>query len=170
MARNTIVAAGGIVVQPGAMPRIALVRLRKSDEWVLPKGKLAKGETSLAAAVREVMEETGVEVQVHEFLGSMTYAVSSSRPKVVHFWRMQPTGAPPRTLMKDVTAMEWLPLGDALRRLDRSYERTFLTEVGPLAIASATGTSTAPAVPGSLPTQPMQQPGLWSRIWRWLTG
>ena len=70
MARSVIQAAGGIVFRSGTQPLIAIVRLRKDDDWVLPKGKLNAGETHKAAAKREVFEETGFEVTVHEFLGN----------------------------------------------------------------------------------------------------
>jgi 8-oxo-dGTP diphosphatase len=56
------------VLRREATPLIAVVRLRKRNEWVLPKGKLDDGETPRAAAEREVLEETGHEVSVHEFL------------------------------------------------------------------------------------------------------
>ena len=64
-------AAGGIVMRREQPPRIALVRLRKRDEWVLPKGRLDDGETPRAAAKREVQEETGHNVTVQEFLGTL---------------------------------------------------------------------------------------------------
>ena len=78
-------------------PLIAVVRLRKRDEWVLPKGKLDDGETPRDAAEREVLEETGHDVTVHEFLGTLVYE-SGGRSKVVHYWRMEAGGdAGPRT-------------------------------------------------------------------------
>ena len=58
-ARAPILAAGGIVLREGSRPRIAIVRLRRDKSWVLPKGKLYPGENALAAARREVVEETG---------------------------------------------------------------------------------------------------------------
>ena len=45
-------AAGGIVMRREQPSLIAVVRLRKRDEWVLPKGKLDEGETARAAAER----------------------------------------------------------------------------------------------------------------------
>ena len=71
-ARPPVQAAGGIVVRNAPEPLIAVVRLRKDNAWVLPKGKLKPGENALAAAKREVVEETGHEVEVHEFLGAMS--------------------------------------------------------------------------------------------------
>ena len=48
------------MLRPAEKPLVAVVRLRKRNEWVLPKGKLDDGETPRAAAEREVMEETGL--------------------------------------------------------------------------------------------------------------
>jgi 8-oxo-dGTP diphosphatase len=136
MARAPVMAAGGIVLRRGAPPLIAVVRQRKRNEWVLPKGKLDDGETPKQAAHREVLEETGHEVAIHEFLGTLVYQ-SGGRSKVVHFWRMEVEGGPVRKLMNDIKAVDWLTLEDALARLSREYERAFLVQVGPIALAAA---------------------------------
>jgi 8-oxo-dGTP diphosphatase len=142
-------AAGGIVLRQGQTPLVAVVRLRKRNEWVLPKGKLDDGETPKEAAHREVLEETGHDVAIHEFLGTLVYQ-SGGRSKVVHFWRMEAEGGPVRKLMNDIKAIDWLTLDDALARLSREYERAFLTQVGPIAIAAA-GLAPSPA-PEPTPT------------------
>ena len=121
------------MLRPEATPLIAVVRLRKRDEWVLPKGKLDDGETPRDAAEREVLEETGHDVSVHEFLGTLVYE-SGGRFKVVHYWRMETSGEPSHELMDDVRAVDWLPLDAAVERLSRAYERAFLANVGPLAL------------------------------------
>jgi 8-oxo-dGTP diphosphatase len=136
MARTPVLAAGGIVLRLEGTPLIAVVRLRKRNEWVLPKGKLDDGETPRAAAEREVNEETGHEVSVHEFLGTLVYE-SGGRSKVVHYWRMEAGGEPVHELMHDVKAVDWLPLPDAVERLSRGYERAFLENVGPIALQAA---------------------------------
>jgi 8-oxo-dGTP diphosphatase len=136
MTRVPVLAAGGIVLHSGETPLIAVVRLRKRNEWVLPKGKLDDGETARDAAVREVVEETGHEVAVHEFLGTLVYE-SGGRSKVVHYWRMETNGEQLYELMDDVKAVEWLPLDAAVERLSRACERVFLANVGPLALEAA---------------------------------
>jgi 8-oxo-dGTP diphosphatase len=145
-----VLAAGGIVLRRELPPRVAVVRLRKRDEWVLPKGKLDPGETPRAAAKREVLEETGHNVTVREFLGTLVYE-SGGRSKVVHYWRMEAGGCQVHELMHDVKAVEWLPLGDAIERLSRGYERAFLENVGPLAVQAA---AHARATPRSKAKQP----------------
>ena len=123
-------------MRQGQTPLVAVVRLRKRSEWVLPKGKLDDGETPRAAAEREVKEETGHDVSVHEFLGTLVYETSGG-PKVVHYWRMEARGDAVYELMRDVKAVDWLPLADAVDRLSRGYERAFLENVGPIALAAA---------------------------------
>lgn len=133
MGRGPVLAAGGIVLRHVQPPLIAVVRLRKRDEWVLPKGKLDDGETPVAAARREVLEETGHDVTVHEFLGTLVYE-TNGRSKVVHYWRMEACGGQAYELMNDIRAVDWLPLEAALERLSRSSERAFLANVGPQAL------------------------------------
>jgi 8-oxo-dGTP diphosphatase len=134
--RVPILAAGGIVLRNDSRPQFAIVRLRKPDSWGLPKGKLAAGEHAMAAARREVLEETGHRVTIHEFLGTLAYE-ASRRPKVVQFWRMQAVGEPIADLMRDVTAVDWLALEDAIERLTHLRERVFLEQVGPIALKLA---------------------------------
>jgi 8-oxo-dGTP diphosphatase len=136
MARSPVVAAGGIVLRQARPPLIAVVRLRKGNEWVLPKGKLDDGETPRDAAMREVWEETGHDVAVHEFLGTLAHD-AGGRSKIVHYWRMEAQGGPTRDLMNDVRAVDWLPLEAAVERLSRDHERAFLANVGPLALEAA---------------------------------
>lgn len=128
--RDPILAAGGIVTRGRRKPVFAVVRLRRQKSWVLPKGKLNKDETAIAAAKREVIEETGHDVELQEYLGSLAY-VTSGRPKIVKFWRMEASRKPVAKLMKDVSAVRWLPLDQAIKKLTHEREREFLTKVGP---------------------------------------
>jgi 8-oxo-dGTP diphosphatase len=130
-----IMAAGGIVLRGNVRPRFAVVRLRREKAWVLPKGKLQPREHPRDAARREVLEETGHEVVVHEFLGSMSYVVEG-KLKIVQFWLMRATGAPVGELNDDVKAVKWLPLRQAVETLTRPHEKVFLTHVGPIALRS----------------------------------
>jgi 8-oxo-dGTP diphosphatase len=136
MARAPVLAAGGIVLRRQQPPLIAVVRLRKRDEWVLPKGRLDAGETPRAAAMREVLEETGHDVSVHEFLGTLVYE-SGGRSRIVHYWRMETSGGQVYELMDDIRAVDWLPLQAAVERLSRGHERAFLENVGPIALQAA---------------------------------
>jgi hypothetical protein len=47
---------------------------------------------------------------------------------------MQATAQPSRSVMKDIVAIEWLPLAAAIRRLSYPLEKLFLSSVGRHAI------------------------------------
>ncbi|NWM88886.1 NUDIX domain-containing protein, partial [Escherichia coli] len=93
-----------------------------------PKGKLDPGETPRAAARREVLEETGHNVTMREFLGTLVYE-SNGRAKIVHYWSMEAGNEQVRELMTDIRAVDWLPLNAAVDRLSRTHERAFLEAV-----------------------------------------
>ena len=133
--RKPILAAGGIVVRQGAKPRLAVVRRRRDDAWVLPKGKLKPNERPIAAAKREVREETGCAVRIREFLGVISYR-GGGATKVAHFWRMQALGEAGEP-MDDISAVKWLSFSAALARLSLAHERQFLRSIGRKALKRA---------------------------------
>ena len=55
---NSSISAGGIVVNPRG--EIVIVQ-QKSGNYSLPKGYVERGESPLQAAIREIVEETGID-------------------------------------------------------------------------------------------------------------
>ena len=71
---------------------VAIIHRPRYDDWSLPKGKLAPGESHIEGALREVHEETGFRVQPGRSLGEVRYLKESgggAREKVVHYWAMR---------------------------------------------------------------------------------
>ena len=66
---------------------VLVVYRNKYEDWSLPKGKVDKGESGKEAALREVLEETGVRCELGERLPDVHYTVDG-RPKRVKFWSM----------------------------------------------------------------------------------
>lgn len=82
-----VVAAGAVVTRKGPAGReVLLVHRPKYDDWSFPKGKQDPGEHVTTTAVREVLEETGVEIRLGQPLRPQRYAVSGGRTKHVHYW------------------------------------------------------------------------------------
>ena len=52
--------------------RIVLIRRRDNDLWALPGGGMDLGESIVGCAVREVKEETGLDVEVTGLIGVYT--------------------------------------------------------------------------------------------------
>jgi len=85
-------AAGAVVWRPaGRGAQVLLVHRPKYDDWSLPKGKLEPGEHVLAAAIREVAEETGLGVTLGRRLPPVRY-LANDLPKRVDYWVAEATG------------------------------------------------------------------------------
>ena len=117
-------AAGGLVVREGS--EVVLVHRPAYDDWSFPKGKLEAGEEELAAALREVEEETSLSCSVEEDLGAVTYIDARGRLKIVRYWRMSaPQGAMPEAA-NEVDVATWVPVGEAEQRLSYPHDRELL--------------------------------------------
>ncbi|MGI9155131.1 MAG: NUDIX hydrolase [Marmoricola sp.] len=131
-----VVAAGSIVVHGGAA---LLVHRPKYDDWSFPKGKQDPGEHVVATAVRETVEETGVEIRLGRPLREQAYVQTDGRTKVVHYWRGDVIGDPDVSSYaanEEVDRVEWVPMGSVADRL--SYPRDQLILEDALAHPKAT--------------------------------
>jgi len=84
--RPDVTAAGAVVLRKANGGEVLLVHRPKYDDWSWPKGKQDPGEHVTATAVREVLEETGVEIRLSRPLAPQAYVVSGGRVKTVHYW------------------------------------------------------------------------------------
>lgn len=141
--RKSIIAAGAVVLRTDDDgPKVLVVHRPHHEDWSLPKGKLEPGESPDVAAVREVLEETGVAIHLGLPLPDVHYEVTTkkgTRPKTVHWWIGIPTGddATERTPDGEVDHVVWLPIPEALDRLTYPDDRDLVER------AAAAPTTTA---------------------------
>jgi 8-oxo-dGTP diphosphatase len=120
-------AAGGLVWRrrPDGGVEVALVHRPAYDDWTFPKGKLLDGEEDEAAALREVLEETGLICRLGPYLAALSYRDRKNRPKTVRYWAMAPVeGA--FTPNAEVDDLRWVDAGDAAPVLTYRHDRTVL--------------------------------------------
>ena len=123
-----IVAAGAVVVRPGR--EVLLVHRPRYDDWSFPKGKLDRGEHPLAAAVREVAEETGLTVRLGRPLNDQRYP-ASGRMKTVHYWLARVKGdddVSSYLVNDEIDELVWVPVAKAEKMLTYERDRTTLRE------------------------------------------
>ena len=116
-------AAGGVVVRDG---RVLLVHRPRYDDWSFPKGKLERGETWEDAAVREVEEETGLECELGNELGSTHYEVRGE-PKEVRYFHMSADGE--AVAQNEVDEVRWVTRPEAVTLLSHDYDRELLSRL-----------------------------------------
>lgn len=122
-------AAGGIVwsADEGPDRRMAIVHRGKRNDWALPKGKPEAGESPDQTALREAMEETGVNLRLGVFAGSYSYHVKD-KLKVVEMWHMirLPGSCAARANADEIDEVAWLTPLEAVQRLTHQVERDFV--------------------------------------------
>jgi 8-oxo-dGTP diphosphatase len=121
-------AAGGVVYTYG--PDGALLLLLISDRHgacTLPKGHLEAGESDEQAAVREIIEETGIVCTLERLLTRVRYPIQRKgvwRDKeVAYFLARAQHLAPAPALDEGITAVEWVPASAAAGRITYSQVR-----------------------------------------------
>jgi ADP-ribose pyrophosphatase YjhB (NUDIX family) len=67
------ISCGGVVIFRGKILLLYKNYMNKSDGWVLPKGTVEDGEEYTETALREVLEESGVEATIMKYIGSSSY-------------------------------------------------------------------------------------------------
>lgn len=124
--------SGGAVIsfRDGAA-YVALIATRNGTRWGLPKGAVASGETSQQAALREVMEETGLIADIVRPLDTIEYffrAGDALIKKTVDFYLMLFVGGTLTPQLSEVDDARWFELSDAIRHASFDSERKLLED------------------------------------------
>jgi len=128
-------AAGGVLWRPsGDGIEVCVVHRPYLADWSLPKGKLDGDEHPVVAAVREVLEETGVHGEPQLRLPEVAYTMPDGAPKTVEFWLMRAADGPAADPMDptEVDTVSWLSPADAVARLSYPDDRRLVEHVATL--------------------------------------
>ena len=134
----TRVAVPGEPIDPADIEVLMVHRPRYHD-WSWPKGKAENGEPLVAAAVREVEEETGQVITLGVPLTTQRYRLGGGQTKEVHYWvgtplpaddpatRLRaPVARAPRTEIDQTT---WATPEAAADMLTRRGDRRLLADI-----------------------------------------
>lgn len=120
---NIIEAAGGVVINS----ENEILFIYRNDKWDLPKGKVEEGESIPEAALREVMEECGIEkdLRLGNFLDT-TYHIYEHKGKEIlkisHWYKMYSNEKKltPQT-EEDITKAVWKTHEEIKTALQNTY-------------------------------------------------
>jgi 8-oxo-dGTP pyrophosphatase MutT (NUDIX family) len=135
------VSAGGLVIDFSGSRGLLIGRIDQKDAsrerllWSLPKGHIEQGETPEEAALREVMEETGIESQIARSLGVIDFwfmAGGKRIHKTVHHYLFKEVGGVLAPQVTEVDEVAWFPLIEIVDRLAYPDEKKLIARNGNL--------------------------------------
>ncbi len=142
----TATSAGGIVVRhEGGAPWLVVGSRRRERDgrtWTLPKGTPKSGETTEETAIREVMEETGLEVRITGTLDSIEYFFVQSGTRIhktVHYFLMEPVGGDLAGHDHEFDEVRWIRFDDAPSTLTFETERVLVARAAAIVSPDTVG-------------------------------
>ena len=105
-----IVGVGAIVVKDGSLLMVRRAKEPYEGRWSVPGGTLEHGEYLTDAVRREVLEETGVEVEVGALLGILE--LWRDPHYVILDYVATPTGDATPRAGSDAAEVRWVPLDE----------------------------------------------------------
>jgi 8-oxo-dGTP pyrophosphatase MutT (NUDIX family) len=129
------VSAGGVVLsEPASGSLVALVARRSARgdlQWTLPKGTQEAGETIIDTALREVREETGLQVELLIELDTIDYwfvwtPAQTRYHKFVHYFLMRAVGGDLALHDREMEEARWFPMEGAHTAMAFANERKLL--------------------------------------------
>ena len=104
-------------------------RERDGVTWTLPKGTPLPGESREETALREVAEETGLEVRITGPLAPIEYTFVQSGVRIhktVHYFLMEPIGGDLSRHDREFADVRWVAFRDAAGLLTFETERALV--------------------------------------------
>ena len=107
--------------------RFLLIKNKRSSHWGFPKGHLESGESKIDAAQREVLEETGIHVNIHKGFESVSkYKIKNKIDKKVSIFVGTTDDVDTIIQEAEIEDYIWLPYSKALPYLGFDNDKTIL--------------------------------------------
>jgi 8-oxo-dGTP pyrophosphatase MutT (NUDIX family) len=133
----TATSAGGIVIRfSGEAPQLVVGRRSRARDgvtWTLPKGTPNPNETTEETALREVREETGLEVRIVRPFDGIEYFFVQGRTRIhktVHYFLMVPVGGDLERHDHEFDEVRWIGFDEAAAMLTFETERALVARAG----------------------------------------
>ena len=115
--------------EDGRERRFLLIRNRRSAHWGFPKGHIEEGESHEQTAMREVREETGIDIQIlPEFERRSDYVIQGKIEKTVFLFLASTTQTEIVRQEEEIEECGWFSFDDAMKTLNYDNDKRILAQ------------------------------------------
>lgn len=108
---------------------ILLVRHLKAGHWSFPKGHMEAGETEEETALREIKEETGLDVLIDTgFRETVTYSPKRNTKKTVVYFVGMATSHELVPQKEEISQLRWLEIDQANAALTYDNDKAIVSK------------------------------------------
>ncbi len=113
----------------GGITRYLLIKNRRSSNWSFPKGHVEDGENLKQTAKREVLEETGIHIDIFPgFMSRSQYTIQNKIQKTVHIFAGTTKDEQTKIQYEEIEDYIWLPFESAHKYLKFENDKQILAE------------------------------------------
>lgn len=117
---------GAIVVDDG---RVLLVK-HNAGHWDFPKGHVEEGETEFETAIREVKEETNIDIKIEKENRYISeYSPKENVMKTVIYFIGEKVGGEDKPQIEEVSDVEWIDVNKAVERITHQRSKEIMMQV-----------------------------------------
>ena len=101
-----------------------------AGHWDFPKGHVEEGETEIETAIREVKEETNIDVEVDEiYRYSTKYSPKQDVLKEVIYFLAKNISDNKQAQLEEVSEVKWFNFNDAIKQITFDNSRDILIQL-----------------------------------------
>lgn len=116
---NKLVVASAVIERGGEVLLVQQGGSTNYGRWNVPSGKLERGESVVEALAREVLEETGLEVEVEKPYAVYKLDLHSNRGgKIVYGCKATIVGGQLQVCMEEILDARWFPISQIMQMPD----------------------------------------------------
>lgn len=117
---------GAIVVDDG---KVLLVK-HNAGHWDFPKGHVEEGETEFETAIREVKEETNIDIKIEKENKYISeYSPKENVMKTVIYFIGEKVGGEDKPQIEEVSDVEWVDVNKAVERITHQRSKEIMMQV-----------------------------------------
>lgn len=123
---------GAVIFRPGQTGKLLFLAVQSKvhGHWGFPKGHVEAGETEEETAIREVREETGLEIAICQgFRTTSHYQSAMDTQKEVVFFPASPDRTDVRMQYEEIEAYRWVEFQELWQLLTFETDKKVLKEV-----------------------------------------
>lgn len=117
---------GAIVIEDG---KVLLVK-HNAGHWDFPKGHVEEGETEFETAIREVKEESNIDIKIEKENRYISeYSPKEDVMKTVIYFLGEKIGGEDKPQIEEVSDVEWVDVNKAVERITHQRSKDIMMQV-----------------------------------------